>query len=77
MNAGCAVEWFSGAAKIAADQPKRRASVNRATVTVLGLLIVCLLLPTLASYATQAVPLLVALLVLCGALRLASSPGRR
>ena len=51
--------------------------MNRATITVLGLLIACLLLPMLARYATQAVPLLVALLVLCGALRLASSPGRR
>jgi hypothetical protein len=51
--------------------------MNRATITVLGLLIVCLLLPTLASYATQAVPLLIALLMLFGALRLASSPGRR
>jgi hypothetical protein len=51
--------------------------MNRATITVLGLLIACLLLPTLASYAIQAVPLLVALLVLCGALSLAASPRRR
>jgi uncharacterized membrane protein YccC len=51
--------------------------MNRALGTVLGLLIVCLLLPMLASYASQAVPLLISLLVLCGALRLASSPGRR
>ncbi len=51
--------------------------MNRATGTVLGLLIACLLLPILARYATQAVPLLVALLVLFALLRLASSPGHR
>lgn len=44
--------------------------MNRATSTVLGLLIVCLLLPTLARYAARAVPVLVSLLVLLGFVRL-------
>jgi hypothetical protein len=43
--------------------------MNRALGTVLGLLLVCLLLPVLAGYATQAVPLLVGLLVVLGLLR--------
>jgi uncharacterized membrane protein YccC len=51
--------------------------MNRALGTVLGLLIVCVLLPILGRYATQAVPLLVALLVLLALLRLASSPRQR
>jgi len=51
--------------------------VNRATGTVLGLLIVCLLLPTVAGYATQAVPVLVALAVILGLLRLFWPSGRK
>jgi hypothetical protein len=44
--------------------------MNRALGTVCVLLIVCLLLPTVASYATRAVPVLVSLLVFLGVLRL-------
>jgi hypothetical protein len=44
--------------------------VDRALGTVLVLLVVCLVLPTLARYATQAVPVLVSLVVLLAALRL-------
>ncbi len=44
--------------------------MNRASGIVLGLLAVCLLLPTLARYATQAVPVLVSLAVVLGLLRL-------
>ncbi len=44
--------------------------MNRAVGTVLLLLVVCLALPVLASYAAQAVPLLVSLIVLLGAVRL-------
>lgn len=51
--------------------------MNRALGTVLGLLIVCLLLPTVAGYATQAVPLLVSVLLAWGLLRLASAPRSR
>ena len=51
--------------------------MNRALSTVCVLLAVCLLMPIAARYATQAAPLLVALLVLFALLRLASSPGQR
>jgi len=51
--------------------------MNRVLGTVLGLLAVCLLLPTLARYAAQAVPFLLSLLVLWVLLRLASSPRPR
>ena len=51
--------------------------MNRVFGTVLVLLIGCLLLPTVAGYATQAVSLLVSLLVLWFLLRLASSPRSR
>lgn len=43
--------------------------MNRALGTVLALLLVCLLLPTLARYAAQAVPLLVGLLVVLALVR--------
>jgi hypothetical protein len=53
--------------------------VNRALGTVSALLVGCLLLPTVAGYAAQAVPVLVSLLVLLGFLRLLLPPrsGRR
>jgi|GEM_PF-2086857 len=43
--------------------------MNRATGTVLALLLVCLLLPVLAGYATRAVPLLIGLLVVLALFR--------
>jgi hypothetical protein len=55
--------------------------MNPALGTVVVLLIVCLSLPTVAGYATHAVPLLVSLLILIGLLRLLALPrsnrGRR
>ncbi len=51
--------------------------MNRALGTVVVLLVVCLLLPTVAGYASQAVPLLIALLVLFALLRLALPPRLR
>jgi hypothetical protein len=51
--------------------------VNRVLGTVLALLVGCLLLPTVAGYAARAVPVLVALVVLLGALRLLWPSGRK
>lgn len=51
--------------------------MNRVLGTVVALLVVCLLLPTVAGYAAQAVPALVALVVLLRALRLLWPSGRR
>jgi hypothetical protein len=51
--------------------------MNRALGTVAALLIVCLLMPTLASYAARAVPVLVSLLVFLGFLRLLLPSGPR
>jgi hypothetical protein len=53
--------------------------MNRALGTVVALLLACLLLPTVAAYATRAVPVLVSLLVLLGIARLLlpSRPGRK
>jgi hypothetical protein len=51
--------------------------MNRALGTVCVLLVVCLLLPTAASYAMQAVPVLVGLIVVLAALRLLLPPRSR
>lgn len=51
--------------------------MNRALGTVLVLLIGCLLLPTVAGYATGAVPTLVALLIFLGVVRLLLPPRSR
>lgn len=53
------------------------AAMNRALGTVCALLVVCLLLPTVASYATRAVPVLVGLVVFLAALRLFLPPRSR
>ena len=51
--------------------------MNRALGTVSALLVGCLLLPTVAGYAAQAVPVLLSLLVLLGFLRLLLPPRSR
>jgi hypothetical protein len=51
--------------------------MNRALGTVAALLVGCLLLPTLAAYAAEAVPMLVSLLVFLGFLRLLLPPRSR
>lgn len=51
--------------------------MNRALGAVACLLVVCVLLPAVAGVAQAAVPVLLGLLVLLGALRLALPPRRR
>jgi hypothetical protein len=51
--------------------------VDRALGIVSALLIACLVLPTLARYATEAVPVLVSLLVFLGVVRLLLPPRSR
>jgi hypothetical protein len=51
--------------------------VHRATGTVFGLLVLCLLLPMLARIAQAAVPVLVGILLILALVRLALPPTRR
>jgi hypothetical protein len=51
--------------------------MNRALGTVAALLVGCLVLPTVAGYATEAVPVLASLLVFLGFLRLLLPPGKK
>ena len=50
--------------------------MSRVTLSVLGLLALCLALPTITRLAQQAIPLLVSLLVLLAVLYLAFPPRR-
>lgn len=51
--------------------------MNRALGTVVVLLFVCLLLPTVADYATKAVPVLASLLVFLAFLQLLLPPSKK
>jgi hypothetical protein len=51
--------------------------MDRALGIIVTLLLVCLVLPTLTRYATQAVPLLASLLALLLLIRLAAPSGGR